>query len=335
MTKKIFICTDGTWNTTYQTDRGVLAPSNVAIMARMLLTLPEQQLVYYDRGVGTRHFLDKITGGAFGHGLYENVQQAYQFLVEHYQTGDEVILFGFSRGAFTARSLAGMICKMGILRKKYIADIRSIYDYYRDQNADEAIIRQYSENFCHPPNGIQFLGVWDTVGALGIPLKSLNWLTSWRYKFHNTSLSPHVKHAFHALALDEKRRSFIPTLWKKQNLSAEQVVEQRWFAGVHSNIGGGYADKGLSDITLSWMLEMLSTHVDDIQLDKEYIKEHLNAEPCGEMRESRSAYYFISWLFPYLRQPNNPEMANQIIDNSVYSRMQDCPESQYQPENLS
>ncbi|MEX2365118.1 MAG: DUF2235 domain-containing protein, partial [Pseudohongiellaceae bacterium] len=224
MGKTLFICTDGTWNTADQTDGGVTSPSNVAKMARILLTTAEQ-VTWYDEGVGTRNWLDKFTGGAFDHGLFKNVQEAYRFVVENYQPGDRLVLFGFSRGAYTARSLAGLIGKMGILRKKYISKIEQIYELYRKHDADPFEIEEYRERFSHVDRDVHFLGVWDTVGALGIPLKSLNWMTSWLYKFHDTKLSAHVKNAFHAVAVDEKRRSFNPTLWQASNLSEGQVVE--------------------------------------------------------------------------------------------------------------
>ena len=220
--KNIFICTDGTWNTTDQTDGGVLAPSNVAKMAR-IINSNEQQLLFYDRGVGTNNFIDKISGGAFGHGLFKNVKQAYKFLVANYEAGDTINIFGFSRGAYTARCLAGLITKIGILRKKYISDIDATYHFYKDTSEDPNVLKEYSENFCHVSKDIQFLGVWDTVGALGVPLRSLNWLTSKRYKFLDTKLSPNIQNAFHALALDEERRPFEPTLWKVGDISAEQA----------------------------------------------------------------------------------------------------------------
>ena len=134
--KNIFICTDGTWNRTLQTDRGELALSNVAKLARVIRTT-KNQLVYYDQGVGTNAGLDKYTGGAFGHGLFENINQAYQFLIENYTNGDNILIFGFSRGAYTARSLAGLISEVGILRKKYISDIDSIFKMYRKKKKYE------------------------------------------------------------------------------------------------------------------------------------------------------------------------------------------------------
>ena len=333
MGKTLFICTDGTWNTADQKDDGVLSPSNVARMARIILSTP-QQLTWYDEGVGTRNWLDRITGGAFGHGLFENIQQAYRFVVENYQPDDKLVLFGFSRGAYTARSLAGLIGKVGILRKKYVNNIDRVYRIYRKHDANPDEIAAYSEQFCHPQRDIHFLGVWDTVGSLGIPLKSLNWITSWLYKFHDTNLSPHVKHAFHAVAVDEKRRSFIPTLWLAESLCDDQVVEQRWFAGVHSNIGGSYKEKGLSDITLRWMLDKLEEYVPDVKLDDEYIQRTVEPDYRDKLHESRGKLYISSWIKPHIRDTRRKNICNQIIDDSVYRRM-DCDQCDYQPKNIS
>lgn len=333
MAKTLFVCTDGTWNTADQKDGGVTSPSNVAKMARILLSVPEQQITWYDEGVGTRDWLDKISGGAFGHGLFENVQQAYRFIVENYQPGDRLVLFGFSRGAYTARSLAGLIAKVGILRKKYISKIEQVYKLYRKDKINPDELKAYRERFSNVDRDVYFLGVWDTVGALGIPLKSLNWVTSWLYKFHDTRLSPHVKHAFHAIAVDEKRRTFAPTLWQASNLDHDQIVEQRWFAGVHSNIGGGYKEKGLSDITLHWMLDKLKESLPDVQLDEDYIERTVLPDHTDTLRESRNWLYICSWIKPHIRDTHRSHICNQVIDETVYQRM-DCERCDYQPKNV-
>ncbi|MDZ7660836.1 DUF2235 domain-containing protein [Thiohalophilus sp.] len=332
MGKTLFICTDGTWNTADQKDDGVISPSNVAKMARIILSTPKQ-LTWYDEGVGTRNWLDKLTGGAFGHGLFENIQEAYRFVVEHYQPGDRLVLFGFSRGAYTARSLAGLIGKFGVLRKKYISKIEQTYEMYRNHDTDLEKIEAYRERYSHVDRDVHFLGVWDTVGALGVPLKSLNWTTSWLYKFHDTKLSPHVKHAFHAVAVDEKRRTFTPTLWLADNLCEDQVVEQRWFAGVHSNIGGSYKEKGLSDITLRWMLDRLKEVLPEVQLDEVYIARTVLPDYTDTLRESRSCLYISSWIRPHIRDTRRAHICNQVIDDSVYQRI-DCDQCDYQPKNI-
>lgn len=330
--KNIFICTDGTWNSTDQTDRGELAPTNVAKMARMLES-KGNQLVYYDRGVGTDNLLDKYTGGAFGHGLFDNVKQSYRFLVENYQDGDHIIIFGFSRGAYTARSLAGLVTKVGILRKKYIADIDSAHHFYKKPKIEKKVLEQYSDNFCHPSKDVLFLGVWDTVGALGIPLRTLNWITSWRFKFLDNKLSPDIKNAYHAIAIDEKRRPFQPSLWKKDDISPGQNVEQRWFAGVHSNIGGGYQDTGLSDITLIWMITNLKKVIPNLSLDNNYLAKNIKPDHCGELRNPLTWGYPVSMIKPNVRNPLSSKIVNEVIDESVKDRI-DCAACEYKPENI-
>lgn len=333
MSKIIIICTDGTWNTADQKDDGIVSPSNVAKMARIIHSVPDRQLTYYDEGVGTRNWLDKLSGGAFGHGLFENIQQAYRFIVENYQPGDRLVLLGFSRGAYTARSLAGMIAKLGILRKKYLNNLKQLYTLYRDYNLDPKMLASYRQYYCHSQREVEFIGVWDTVGALGIPLKSLNWLTARRYQFHDTRLSPQVKHAYHAIAVDEKRRSFVPTLWLEENLNQDQTVEQRWFAGVHSNVGGSYKEKGLSDITLNWMLARLKAGLPDIQLDDDYITDHIQPDYKDRLHESRGWLYVSSWAAPHVRDTRRENIANQTIDDTVFERM-DCETCDYRPKNI-
>ena len=199
-----------------------------------------------------------MSGGAFGHGLEDNVYEAYRFLVGNYEPGDELFLFGFSRGAFTARSLAGMIRKCGILERQHVRRYPAAIALYRDdQHPDSPAARTFRR--AHAVGGdatlpIRFIGVWDTVGALGIPLRGLRGLTRHKYQFHDTELSGSVAQACHALAIDERRAPFEPTLWAYRPKPG-QTVEQVWFAGVHSDVGGGYPDTGLADITLEWMID--------------------------------------------------------------------------------
>jgi len=334
--KTIFICTDGTWSTILTSDRRGFSPTNVTKMARILKTTKDQ-LVYYDRGVGTGGFFDRILGGAGGHGLFKNVKQAYRFLVENYREGDRICIFGFSRGAYTARSLAGLVTAVGILRKKYLADIDSAFRLYRKPRKFGNILNDYRQNFCYPDNAVLFVGVWDTVGTLGIPVSGLRLLTAWRYKFHNTRLSPYVLNAYHAIALDEKRIPFRPTLWLAENLSKNQKVEQRWFPGTHSNIGGGYQDAGLSDTAFMWMLEKLKDTLhragQPLAVDNKYIRRHIHPDACAELRDSCTGLFWIYTLNPFIRKPLHPEYANQIIDASVYDRMR-CKNRYYRPRNI-
>jgi uncharacterized protein (DUF2235 family) len=215
--------------------------------------------VFYDSGVGTE-FLGKFTGLAAGRGLSENIEQGYQFLSSRYQPGDQIFIFGFSRGAFTARSLVGLISKVGILRKGESQLVHAAYNIYRnkDLHADSPVVQEFRLDHSHPydETRVRFVGVWDTVGALGIPWH-LSVMPFGRddYSWHNTSLSPLVDYAYHACAIDEHREDFDVTLWTEagpRNLG----VEQRWFPGAHCNVGGGYGEKDLlPEEPLRWMQE--------------------------------------------------------------------------------
>jgi uncharacterized protein (DUF2235 family) len=251
--KRIVVCCDGTWN---RPDED--SPTNVAKVALAVADSDGDvpQLVLYHRGVGTDRF-ERIRGGAFGWGLSRNVRDCYRFVIANYEPGDQLFFFGFSRGAYTARSTVGLIRNAGILLPEHFDRVDDAYDMYRDRDETrrpsgiEATL--FRRSFSHDEIEVRFVGVWDTVGALGIP-----WLPKQvarrLWGFHDTELSRKVKLAYHALAIDEKRRPFVPSLWYRK---AEDtgILEQRWFTGVHSDIGGGYPDCSLADITLWWMAD--------------------------------------------------------------------------------
>jgi uncharacterized protein (DUF2235 family) len=260
--KRLIVCCDGTWNKPEQLQGGLLAPTNVSKLALAIAREDDQgtrQLVHYQRGVGTRAW-EKLRGGALGIGLSRNVRESYAFLVENYGPGDELFFFGFSRGAFTARSLGGLVRNSGILLSHHRARIDDAYRLYRSPDKDTAPASLEADMFrrlySHPLPEIEFIGVWDTVGALGIPERPfLPSRLVKRWSFHDTKLSSHVRCAYHALAIDERRGMFEPALWVQQDHApADQKLEQVWFAGAHCDIGGGYADTGLSDIALLWMV---------------------------------------------------------------------------------
>ena len=257
--RNLIVCCDGTWNDPGDEDHGVPAPTNVVKLFDAVdrdSSQPEQ-LPHYQRGVGTGGFADKALGGAVGWGLDEDICECYSWLARNYGPGDRLFLFGFSRGAFTVRSLAGMICRLGIVRLDDVAEagsaLESVYRRgYRERQPLPDL--RFHEDSRH----VELTGVWDTVGALGIPDDKtlLDWLDNpQRYRFHDTSLSPQVRHARHAVAIDERRGSFAPTLWNTSDVAADQVVKQLWFPGAHSDVGGGYRETGLSDSALLWMIE--------------------------------------------------------------------------------
>lgn len=258
--KRLILCCDGTWNSADQSSNGIPCPTNIIRIAYRIAKRKDdlRQIVYYSQGVGTGNSVDRFTGGAFGKGVDDNIFDAYRFLVANYEPGDQLFLFGFSRGAFTARSIAGMIRKCGILKREFVERYRDATFMYRsDENPDGPSSSAFRHKYSVMGDEeipIHFIGVWDTVGSLGIPLSGFRNITKRKYQFHDTELSGSVKNACHALAIDELRSPFKPTLWQYKPKEG-QTVEQMWFSGVHSNVGGGYPDRSLADISLEWMIE--------------------------------------------------------------------------------
>ncbi len=263
--KRLVICCDGTWNTPTQTKQGMAYPTNVFKVSdavRADAANGVRQVPYYHEGVGTK-VTERIRGGLFGFGLSRDVQAAYRFVVENFEDGDELFLFGFSRGAYTARSTAGLIRNAGVLRREHADRIAEAYSLYRDRRSAprsaeaERFRQRYSDEIT-----IRFIGVWDTVGALGIPLSGLKivGLVNRRWAFHDTDLSSRVESAYQAVAIDERRSAFRPTLWNQQAHSEGQTLEQVWFSGAHSDVGGGEPDGHLGDLALRWLAGRASTH---------------------------------------------------------------------------
>ena len=185
-----------------------------------------------------------MRGGAFGVGLSRNVRECYRFLVENYEPGDELFFFGFSRGAFTARSPAGMVRNSGILRREHANRLDDAFALYRSRDDARAPrgtkATLFRRSFSHEPR-IHFIGVWDTVGALGIPVIGLGLaaLVNRRWGFHDTALSRTVDLAYHALAIDEERGPFVPAMWHQQARPASRPSSRSGSPGAHSDVGGG------------------------------------------------------------------------------------------------
>ncbi len=292
MSKNVVVLSDGTGQ-----DGGRGHDSNVYKLMRMLEDRTERQMVFYDRGIGTD--TRKVTGNIAGAGFTENLLQCYNFIYENYHAGDKIYLFGFSRGAATVRSLANFIHYFGVLPKSRPELIAHAYDLYKMgresavgdvedafKNVDsdiaagmknlreltESIIRgkplnEKATQFIHAhPNqwaSVEFLGVWDTVPALGLPAAVIdtfvNFIPGWKHRFHDFTLHPSVKNAYHALSIDDDRKWFQPTIWDSYN-DEYQKVEQIWFSGAHTDVGGGFDEAGLSDITLEWMVQKAVAH---------------------------------------------------------------------------
>jgi len=249
--QRLIVLFDGTWNDPED-------QTNVYRLSRSICDCDDEirQRFFYDPGVGTSRF-SHIRGGVTGWGLSRNLMQGYEWLARRYADSDEIWVFGFSRGAYTARSLVGMIRKCGLLHIWTPRLGKEAEKLYRNKNATPE--SEECNNFRHAYSRevkIHFIGVWDTVGALGIPGTNLS--EKGKYSWHHTELSRIVERAYQAMALDEHRAAYNVSLWthpsgkqKPEHLS----VEQRWFIGAHANVGGGYGLDPLADIPLAWMQE--------------------------------------------------------------------------------
>ncbi|MGP8173677.1 MAG: DUF2235 domain-containing protein [Terracidiphilus sp.] len=254
MSKRIVFCADGTWQ----------APVNNTNVYRLYkaLTVAADQVTFYDDGVGADATgLDRLLDGAFGQGILQKIQDGYTKIAHVYEPGDEIFLFGFSRGAYTARSLAGMIAICGLPTGTFSDNcVTQAFAAYRERDPVKRASILAGLGACGLGAAtIQMVGVWDTVGSLGIPaiFGEVDYKT---YGFLDTQLHPDIKNAYQCLAVDEKRMQFPATLWTSAPV-AGQTMEQVWFSGCHGDVGGGTAqgagvDAGtrLCDITLGWML---------------------------------------------------------------------------------
>lgn len=251
MSKRIVFCADGTWQ----------APVNNTNVYRLYkaLTVAADQVTFYDDGVGAGITgLDHLLGGAFGQGILQKIQDAYTRIAHVYEPGDEIFLFGFSRGAHTARSLAGMIANCGLPTGAFTDNcVTQAFAAYRDPVNRASILTGLTACGLGPAT-IQLVGVWDTVGSLGIPA-IFGGVQENIYGFLDTGLHPDVKNACQCLALDEKREQFPATLWTSAPAPG-QTIDQIWFSGCHGDVGGGTVQGGgvdagtrLCDITLGWM----------------------------------------------------------------------------------
>ena len=189
--------------------------------------------------------------------MENNIRVLYRFIVYNFEPGDELYLFGFSRGAFTVRSLAGFMYKVGLIEKDddyYVPEIYGCYERNLGPGTPEWTKAFHNMKGTRPCLPIRFIGVWDTVGALGAPGLLGQIFNKDKYKYHDVGLSPAIQHACHALAIDERRKPFAPDIWQRPSGWSGQL-EQAWFPGVHGNVGGGYAPDGLANEPLQWMVE--------------------------------------------------------------------------------
>ena len=283
--KRIAIFADGTWNSP---EKG--GATNVLRMTRAVQ--PEaggvEQVAFYDWGVGTDR--KKLTGGISGVGIDKNIMDCYRFIVHNYDAGDQLFFFGFSRGAYTVRSLAGFIRNCGLLRRPHAHRIGEAFKLYRkrtkasgpNESEAKAFRRRYAVADITP---IEFVGAWDTVGSLGIPVPFWGTLNDRKFLFHDTEPSKIVQHARHAVSIDENREDFKPVLWSaKPSIDLQQV----WFAGVHSDVGGGYKNHGLSDCASHWMVQEAASF--GLQFESHFL-DTIKPKPSSKMHNERNGIY--------------------------------------------
>lgn len=337
--KRIAIFCDGTWNTPDKEENGKNCQTNVVKLANALSAASKDgtaQLLYYDTGIGSEgKMTTRVFDGATGYGISAKILQAYRFIINNYEQGDELFLFGFSRGAFTVRSLSGLIRNSGILKTVNLNLVEKAYSIYRSRHPRfqprEIEATLFRKTYAiEVTTQIKFIGVWDTVGALGNPLP-VKGFGNKRNQFHDTDLSSRISNAYHALAVDEKRKNFEATLWHQQAHSTGQVLEQVWFPGVHTDIGGGNpeTESGLSDIALQWMLQKAQSC--NLSFDMMAI----NPDPMAKMHESYQGFYKLQpkWYRPIgLTEPLKGN-TNESLHPAVMLRYND--DTNYRPKNLS
>jgi uncharacterized protein (DUF2235 family) len=334
--RRLIVCSDGTWN----------SPASRTNIYQFAQAIAERdangvaQVCQYFPGVGTMRW-DRITGGAFGRGLSDKVKEVYAWLSENYQPGDELWFIGFSRGAFTVRSAAGLVRKVGLLPNPTSSLVNEAYKIYRYRDSDpdpekrgvraKAVIDFQQEHGCIPVEQLDlaFLGVFDTVGALGIPVFGpRSFIARRRWRFHDHELSSHVRRAYHAVAIDELRAPFRAALWSapggepaRDARRSAQVVEQRWFAGGHMDIGGRRGAPALH-----WMM----CRAQDAGLA---FKSAVDPAALPELSEYKAlpVSFFYRFSGGIIRPVGGPDGVNQVIDESASGAWDTYPA--YRPPN--
>lgn len=322
MGKRIAYCADGTWDNSGKN-------TNVYQIFKAMQTTADQ-VPYYDDGVGSDgQPLEKLAGGAFGTGLFQKIKDGYTKIAQVYEQGDEVFLFGFSRGAFTARCLAGMIAVCGLPTANFSNDVvETAFQAYRNKDQRTTILTRLNQTCALFDAKLSMVGVWDTVGSLGIPA-IFGGVSPLVYGFLDTSLHPNVMHAYHALAIDERRSEFPATLWT--TCAPGQTLEQVWFCGVHCDVGGSYPDDpdstALSNLTLAWMMSKAAALgvVFDPTVAAKYA---LPMDPKHAL-DTKHESWSLLWAFPKKRSID----AESTIANSVFIRSEH--DSAYRPGNLT
>lgn len=353
--KRLAIYLDGTWNS---------VESNTNVWRMRALTAAKSadgkpQLVYYSVGV------NGVLGGMFGQGIDDNIRLAYEWLIENYNDGDEIFIFGFSRGAYTARALAGLIAIDGILKAGSPIGVGELFDRYRKGDEEtiwrlrdmaastdagklsgqERWLLKYSQ-----PAEVTMIGVWDTVGSVGLKAGNIAGVSRSQFDYLQTGLRIHILNGYHALAIDEHRDDFAPTLWtvrhpkdSKAVIAAPRpisAVEQRWFVGAHANVGGGYETDLLNQAPLRWLMKKAEVHGlafrSEVELDGDSVTAPI-ADSYGKF-----GYGIYHWISSPLYRPIGADpieqddgthpTVNETIDASVFKRWRADPA--YRAANL-
>ena len=323
--KRIIICADGTWNKPEENLEKDF-PTNVLKFSRAITPIATDkvvQTVFYDWGIGSYH--DTTSGGAFGKGLDKNIKDCYRFIVHNYEKGDELFFFGFSRGAYTVRSLCGLINNCSILKKQNAKMINKAFDLYK--NSKYKVSHPHSEQFrkdyaIYPETIVKFVGVWDTVGSMGLPTSIFGFIKP-KNLFYDNKIGSNIKTARHALSIDEVRKDFEPTIWR-QDSQNKVDLKQVWFAGNHSDVGGSYKpDKDgtvLSEIPMLWMKR-------EAELEGLKFQKHINVKGNELASKHNEQKKFYKLLGKHVREilPETP------VHISVKKRYE---QSSYAPKNL-
>ncbi len=356
MKKRLVVCCDGTWNELKSS-----YPTNVVKMAQSVKYIADDgtpQIVFYQEGVGsdTTSIVEHLGGGAFGWGIDKLIQDGYRFLSINYNIThqDEIYLFGFSRGAYIVRCLAGMIYNSGLLSREHIRKTPLAYQMYRDRkihpNSQEAqLFRQKNgyavdnseqKSYLDYRVPITMLGCWDTVGALGvpnlIPQLPIDKIINQKYRFYDPTISPIVQNAFHAVAIDEKRRSFPSTPMKKNESNPNQLVEEVLFVGEHGCIGGGTKEtRGLADCALDWMIQQagkVGLKCDPNKIERNFDSEGKITEFGVEPQPTTDFNNQVTGIYALGGVQVRPFNSNAKIHYTVKDRLEKRPD--YQPVNL-
>ena len=356
--KRLALFLDGTWNT-------VDDNTNIWRLRALFSSNSSdgcEQRAYYSTGLGTK-FGEKIAGGMFGRGIDTEITCAYEWLIENFESQDEIFIFGFSRGSYTARSMSGFISKCGLLQRGAPLGVNQLFSRYRTSKPKLRTIRQLNEDKTSGKTDfsdeekwmleysdavpIKFIGVFDTVGALGVPFPLYRTLMGSAYPFLNTGLRQNNEYAFHALAIDENRKAFRPTLWTNEGVGPDVPVrpidrtEQRWFVGAHANVGGGYYSDPLAQLPIKWLagkasnlgLAFVDKFTSTTEANAAKISDSFWDFGCGFYALSRAGKrYWRAIGLPPRDEGKNVKTINETIDSSVFSRWRADPE--YRPLSL-